>query len=233
MTTPAPGQTAAGSIPAAKPPLAAIAWGIVLNAVVPVILYELSKRYYSPSEFTALVVAATFPLGKSAFDLIRRQQVNPISILVLLGILTDGVALLFGGSPRLLLVRESMFTGAFGLACFASLLLPRPMMFYFSRYFVAGTDPQRQARFNSAWRLPEVRFCHRLITIVWGCVFVGELILRIILIYRLPAAIVLVVSPVLIGVLTIATMIWAFRYGHRVRVRAMAQLSPSENAPAS
>src|SRR5215467_8017881 len=213
-----------------RPPLASIAWGVVLNAVIPVFLYKASKRYYSPSELTALMVAATFPLGKSAFDLVRRRQLDPISILVLLGIATDGVALSFGGSPRLLLVRESMFTGAFGLACFASLLLPRPMMFYFNRHFVAGADPQRQVRFNTAWQLPEVRFCHRLITIVWGCVFVGELILRIILIYTLPAAMVLVISPILIGVLTIVTMLWAFRYGNRVRQRAMAQLQAIQSA---
>lgn len=225
MTGTTPTQTAASSPAAARPPIANVVWGIVLNAAVPVLLYKLSKRYYSPSEFRALVVAALFPLCKSAFDFIRRRQLDPISILVLLGIVTDGVAILFGGSSRLLLVRESMFTGAFGVACFVSLLLPRPMMFYFSRHFIAGTAPERQARFNKAWRLPEVRFCHRLITVVWGCVFVGELILRIILIYKLPAAVVLVASPILIGVLTTITMIWAFRYGHRVRVRALAELN--------
>ena len=185
---------------------------MVLNAVVPVILYSLSKRYYSPSEFTALVIAALFPLGKTAFDLLRHRQLDPISVVVLLGITTDGVALLFGGSPILLLVLESMFTGAFGVACFASLLLPRPMMFYFSRYFIAGIERERQARFDSAWQFPEVRFCHRLITTVWGCAFVGELLSRLALIYRLPTALVLVVSPILVGVLSIATMIWAFSY---------------------
>ena len=222
-------QPSTASPQAPRPPLGAIAWGIVLNTVVPVILYKLSKRYYSPSEFTALVMAALFPLGKSAFDLLRHRQFDPISIVVLLGITTDGVALLFGGSPRLLLVRESMFTGAFGVACFASLLLPRPMMFYFSRYFVAGTDPEKQARFNAAWQFREVRFCHRLITIVWGCVFVGELIIRLVLIYQLPAALVLVISPVLLGALTIVTMIWAFRYGHQVRLRALARFSQLDN----
>ena len=99
------------------------------------------------------------------------------------------------------------------------------MMFYFGRHFMAGTDPQRQARFNAAWQLPEVRFSHRLITSVWGCVFVGELMVRIVLIYNVPAATVLIVSPFLIGGLTIVTMIWAFSYGHRVRLRALAQLS--------
>ena len=170
------------------------------------------------------MIATTFPLGKSVFDVVRHGQVDPVSIVVLLGIATDGVALLFGGSPRLLLVRESLFTGAFGLACFISLLFPRPLMFYFGRHFMAGTDPQRQARFNAAWQMPEVRFSHRLITSMWGSAFVGELILRIILIYNASPATVLVASPILIGTLTVVAMIWTFSYGHRVRLRAVAHL---------
>ena len=222
-------QTA--EVQTSRPALGGIVWGIVLNAIIPVVLYKLSRRYLSASEFTALVIATTFPLGKSIFDLARRGQVDPISIVVLLGIAIDGIALLLGGNPRLLLVRESLFTGAFGVACFVSLLLPRPMMFYFGRHFMAGADPQRQARFNGAWKLPEVRFAHRLITSVWGCVFVGELIFRIILIYHVSAPAVLIISPILIGTLTIGTMIWAFSYGHRVRLRALAQLNqvPSPN----
>jgi hypothetical protein len=215
----------AGDEQTSRPPLRGIVWGIVLNAIIPVVLYKLCKRYLSPSELTALVVASTFPLGKNVFDVVRRRQVDPVSIVVLLGIAADGVALLFGGSARLLLVRESFFTGAFGFACFVSLLFPRPIMFYFARYFIAGTDPERQARFSAAWQLPEVRFCHRLITSVWGSAFVGELIVRLFLIYNTSSATVLVASPVLLGTLTIVTMIWAFSYGKRVRLRAMAQLN--------
>ncbi|HEY6348571.1 MAG TPA: VC0807 family protein [Candidatus Angelobacter sp.] len=225
-------QAAATPVQATRPPVGNIVWGIILNAIFPVILYKLSLRYISPSEFTALVIAAIFPLGKNAFDLIRHHQLDPIAIVVLLGLIADGVAILFGGSPRLLLVRESMFTGAFGVACFFSLLLPRPMMFYFARYFIAGAAPERQIRFNRSWQLAEVRFCHRLITTVWGCVFVGELIIRIILIYRLQAALVLVISPILIGVFTVTTMIWAFRYGHRVRMRALAWFDAHPEIPA-
>jgi hypothetical protein len=200
-----------------------IVWGIVLNAIVPVILYKLSRHYISHSEFAALAIATTFPLGKSVFDLMRSARIDPISIVVLLGIATDGVALLFGGGPRSLLIRESLFTSAFGFACLVSLLLPRPMMFYFGRYFMAGTDPKRQANFNASWRLPEVRFGNRLITTVWGCVFVAELILRVILIYSVSAAAVLIISPILLGTSVIAATIWTFRYGHRLRVRALAQ----------
>ena len=93
-----------------RPPVSGIVWGLVLNAIIPVALYNVSRRYMSPSEFIALVVASTFPFGKSIFDLMRLAQVDPISIVVLLGIATDDVAFLLGGSPRLLLVRESLFT---------------------------------------------------------------------------------------------------------------------------
>jgi hypothetical protein len=209
--------------PDSRPPMGGIVWDIVLNASIPVLLYQLSKHYLSPSEFTALAIATTFPLGKSVVDLVRHGQVDPISILVLLGIVANGVALLFGGSPRLLLIRESFVTGAFGVACFVSLLLPRPLMFYFGRYFMAGNDRERQARFNASWQLPEVRFSHRLITSVWGMAFTGELILRIILIYNAPPAAVLVLSPVLIGAVTAGTILWTFRYAHRVRARVLAQ----------
>src|ERR1700722_12759101 len=142
----------------ARPPLGAAVWDIALNAIIPVILYKLSKHYLSPSELTALLIAPTYPVGKSIFDLVRRGQVDPVSIIVLLGIAANGGASFLGGSPRLLLVRESFFSGAFGLACFFSLLLPRPMMFYFARHFIAGADPRRRARVDAAWQLREVRF---------------------------------------------------------------------------
>src|SRR5712691_7074315 len=75
---------------------------IALNAIFPLVLYRLSKRYFSPSEFTALVVATTFPIGKSIFDA-KRRPIDPVSVMVLLGIGASAVALLAGGSPRLLL----------------------------------------------------------------------------------------------------------------------------------
>ena len=64
---------------------------------------------------------------------------------------------------------------------------------------------------------------------VWGCAFVAELAARIVLIYNLPAALVLVISPIPIGVLTIS-MVWAFAYGHRVRLPVMARLEQMEQA---
>jgi len=197
---------------------------IALNAIVPLVLYRLSKRYFSPSEFTALVVATTFPIGKSIFDVAKRRQIDPVSVIVLLGIGVSAVALLAGGSPRLLLMRESLFTAVFGLACFGSLLLPRPMMFYFGRHFLAGGDATRRRRYEVSWALPEVRFASRLVTVVWGSVYLGEFGIRVALIFLTPVGWVLVISPVLLGSLTLVTIIWTFRYAKEARERAIPKI---------
>src|SRR5690348_7635310 len=109
-------QTAA----AYRPIIISIARDIALNAIIPIACYYLSKAYISQSELTALLIATTFPILKSIYDLACRHEINPVAILVLLGIVTSIGALFISGDPRVLLVRESLFTGSFGLACFAS-----------------------------------------------------------------------------------------------------------------
>jgi hypothetical protein len=216
--------------------LSAALWSIGLNTVIPVLLYEFSKRYVSPSEYTALVFATLFPVGESIWELARERRLDPIAVMVILGILVDATALSLGGSPKLLLIRESFVTGAFGVACFLSLLLPRPLMFYFGRHFMAGPDPLRRARYNASWALPEVRWGNRLVTLVWGVVFSGELGVRIALVYTLSSAMVLVISPLLLGVLTVGTILWSLAYGWRMRQRVLARIpmggisSPSQMA---
>lgn len=218
--------TPSSAVPAdaAQTLLLGIFWSIGLNTVIPVILYQLSKRYVSPSEYTALLFATLFPVGESLWGLARQRQMDPIAVMVLLGIVVDGAALSLGGSPRLLLVRESFVTGAFGVACFVSLLLRRPLLFYFGRFFMAGSDPVRRARFDASWALPEVRRGNRLVTVVWGGVFVGELLIRIGLIYSLPPALVLVISPLVLGVLTVGAIVWSLAFGRRMRQRVLPWL---------
>jgi len=210
-----------------RPIIYSLAWDILLNATIPVACYHLSKTFISPSELTALLIATVFPTLKSAYDLMRHRGINPVSVLVLLGILTSIIALSIAGDPRVLLIRESLFTGAFGLACLASLLFPRPIMFYFGRYFMAADDPEKRKVFDSRWQNPLVRRGHRLITTVWGIVYIGEFIIRVILVYTLSAGVVLAVTPFLLGSATIITITWTLRYAYKVRDRA----SDSEHRP--
>jgi len=193
---------------------------IVLNAVIPVVLYQLAKHYLSATEMTALSAAALFPLGFSILDLSRTRTLDPVALLALMSITVSLIAVALGGSTRLLLIRESLFTGAFGLACLASLALRRPIMFYFGRHFMAGRDAASIAEYDSGWQRREFRHVTRLITVVWGVASLGEFLVRVALVYTLPAAAVLVVSPIVLGGLMIATIAWTFAYIRRMRARA-------------
>ncbi len=214
-----------------RPPILPIIWDIALNVVIPMARYRLSKLYLSPSELTALLLASIYPLLKSLHDVLRRRELDPVSVVVLLGIGSGIAALLFTGSYRILLLRESLFTFVLGLACLGSLPLPsRPLMFYFGRVFATGNDPVRRAEFDASWQYPAARRTHRVITLVWGLLFVAEFAFRAVLIYTVSPATVLAVSPVVLGTATALVIVWTFRYAARARRRGLerrnAQAAP-------
>ncbi len=188
-----------------------------VSTLIPLTVYNLSRKYLGSSELTSMIYATFYPVAKSLIDLARQKQVNPVSILVILGILTSVGALLLGGSSRVLLIRESLVTAIFGLTCFLSFLLPRPLMFYFGRYFVAGSDPNKVASFNHNWSIPTVRKTHRLITVVWGCALLGEFAIRTWMVFHLSIATVLSVAPTLFNATILLTFFWTMRYARKIQ----------------
>ena len=203
--------------PAETSPVRDFVIDTAVSTLVPLAVYHVATRSFGTSELTALLYASVYPVAKSIFDLTRHRQLNPVSILVILGIVTSGAALFLGGSPRILLIRESLLTAVFGLACFVSFLLPRPLMFYFGRYFIAGSDPQKVASFNRNWSIPRVRRTHRLITAVWGCALLGEFSLRTWMVLRLPTATVLSAAPILFNATILLTFLWTMRYAKKIK----------------
>ncbi len=74
-----------------------------------------------------------------------------------------------GGSPRILLVRESLAAGATGIVFLVSMLFKRPLIFYLARATVAREQEDGAARFESYWRDSAVlRSSLRLTTLVWA-----------------------------------------------------------------
>jgi hypothetical protein len=195
---------------------------LLVNGAVPALLYWLGRRSLDLSEVAALSIAAVVPAVDSLWEVARRRRLDVVAVVVLLGIGVSMVGVALGGSPRILLIRESLFTGALGAACFLSLLLPRPLMFYFARQFNAGGDPERVARFNARWQNPAVRRILRLITVVWGLVFSTEFAVRVVLVLTLPPVAVLAVAPVVTGAIVGLTMLWTFAFVRRRLRRVIA-----------
>jgi len=195
---------------------------IIVSAVVPAVIFQLARRF-GFAELPALALAAIPPAAMSVVGLLRRRTLDPIAVLVLLGLVVSAVGLAFGGGVKVVLIRESFFTGTLGLACFLTLVAwPRPLMFYFGRWFASQGDPEAMARFDAMWNIPQFRAVNRRITIVWGTAYLGEFALRVVMALTLPTAMVLVAGPVILTGITAATIAWTFSYVRRVRQRARA-----------
>jgi hypothetical protein len=193
---------------------------LLFNIGIPLLLYYLAKSYLHASEIVALSMACIFPVVSNIVEIIRHRRLDFFGLLFLVGAIVSTALTLLGGSAQLILIRESLMTGAYGLLCFISLLFfPRPLMFYLGRQMMTGGNPARIALYDAAWQKPQGRTVHRLITAVWGCALFGEFILRVIIALLLPAPVVLVLGPILLTVAIGGTFFWMFGYIRRVRAR--------------
>jgi len=196
---------------------------LVLNVGVPLLIAYLLERYMHTSEVVALSIASIVPIVNTIVELVRNRRLDLIAIFFLLGLLTSIIAVFLGGSAQLLVIRESLFTGALGLACFFSLLLPRPLMFYVGRQMMAGKDEAKLYQFNTGWQKPTVRFAHRLITTVWGCALVGEFLVRLVISYTLPATVAYGLGSTILIITIAVTFAWTFGYARYLRRKSEAQ----------
>lgn len=192
---------------------------IIVNAVLPIVIYWALKTYTGSSDFVALVASGVPSLIDSIIGVIRRKRIDLLAGIVLFGIITSLVTMALGGSPKVYLIRESFFTAAFGVAYLVSLFFPRPLAFYFARHFATGNNPENIRWFDSLWQYQQFRHTMRVVTIVWGIGFLFEAALRTYLVMVLSIEQFLFISPfVLYGIIG-ALVVWMFLYSRQGRKR--------------
>ena len=135
----------------------------------------------------------------------------------------SAAASLVSGSPRFTLIKESFFTGVFGLIFIGSLLASRPLMFYVVRPFATGNDSERLRLWNDRWQYPSFRHSMRVMTAIWGVTFVADAAIRTGFVFILSTSVFLVVSQLLFYGMFAATFALTFAYGRRVQRKAQAQ----------
>jgi len=194
---------------------------LLLNAIAPAVLFVILTSQNVPS-FTALVIVALFPVLGIGWSLLRTHRVDALGIVTLTFIAIGLVTSLISGDQRFLLLKSSLLTGLFGLVCLGSLLLPRPIMFYFGRSFATNGSPEAVQRYDGLWQYPRFRAIQRTLTIVWGCGYVAEALLRVLLLAVLPIAVFLAISDLMALAVTVLLIIWTVRYVRAARARATA-----------
>lgn len=204
-----------------KAMLKSLVVSLAINGAFPFIIYTLLTHYTHVSDLIALTATGIPSLIDSIIGIIRHRRIDFLAGMVLFGIVVSLILVSLGGSARLYLIRDSYLTGAYGVACVASLLFPKPLGFYTGRYFVAGNDPERIARYNSSWQYAHVRLMIRMQTIFWGVGTILEAIIRGYLAFTLPIPQFLAVSPFVnwgvIGAIIVTSIFymrwWKRKYG--------------------
>jgi hypothetical protein len=191
---------------------------LLVNGVAPFVVYTLLHPHMS--QLHALMVAALVPLADSVVGLVRQRRINAFGALVFLSLVLSSLLVLVGGSPRLILVRESALSGVFGVLMLLSLFWPQPLVYYLARHFVAPGASAGWHAFQRTASAPRFRSFLRLLTVIWGLVTVLDAALNTYLAFHLPVGTFLAVTPLARYSMMGCTFAWTLAHAHRGRYLA-------------
>lgn len=203
---------------------------LLINAVAPLLINLLARPYMST--INALLLASSVPAMYTLGGLIWKKRIDVLGLLVVVGLLLTAVFALVFHSPRLLLLQSSAVSGLLGVVMLISLLFPRPALFYIVRSIMTQNDPQRLASFNADWSFPKFRSFYRVLTTVWGCATVAQLMLLALLVFNLPISLMLVLGPILNFGVVMPIAHWSIHYSRKNK-RIFDQLRQQRDAVTS
>ncbi|HEV3423592.1 MAG TPA: VC0807 family protein [Paraburkholderia sp.] len=202
---------------------------LAVNLLLPWLAYRLAAPHWG--ETGGLIASAVPPIVWSLVELARFRRVDALSMIVLTGIALSIGAMALGGSPRMLLLRESLVSGAIGVAFLLSLPMRRPLIFYLARATVAREMAGGAERMDTLWReRPSLAVSMRLMTAVWGVGLTSETALRSWMAWTWPVERFLVVSPFIGYGIYGALLLWTVWYRKTLRSRAEREAQPSSIA---
>src|SRR5689334_12821366 len=88
---------------------------ILINAVLPLLIYLGMSNVLHQSEFLSLIATGIPSALISIVGIIRNRRIDFLAGVVLSGIVVGLLITLVSNDPKLLLIRDSFFTAAFGL----------------------------------------------------------------------------------------------------------------------
>ena len=186
---------------------------LVINAVVPVLVYLLIRPHLH-SDTIALVIAAGIPVTYTAVILLWRRRLDPIGVIAIAGF-AFGILLLVatGGNELAFKLREDIWTGPAGLACLISVAVRRPLLLLVLRP-AARRNPDIAERLGApgADRIVTVS------TLVIGVILVIHALVLIILALTASTATYLALSrPISWAIVGggLAGLVWWIRRQHR------------------
>jgi hypothetical protein len=124
-----------------RPSPRAIAPSVVLNAVVPLVVYLLVRPHVG-SDLTALAIGAVIPVAGTLLLSLVRRRVDLIGVVAVMAFgLALLVAFLSGGDPLVLKLHDAVITGPLGIVLLGSVAIRKPLHLVIFR-IVARRNPK-------------------------------------------------------------------------------------------
>ncbi len=207
------------SLDTAMPDFKPLRRSILISAVLPAIAITVLTRYGMPT-LQAILASTVFPLAEIATYWRRSRRLDAIAVVSLAALAISFATSWWGGDPRFALVKDSTLTLIFGSLFLASLLAPRPLIFYVSQQYMEGATAQAwEERWASS---ATFRTTMRVMTAVWGIGLLGDAVARIILALTVAPITTAVVSPIIAIAVFGGLILWTLAYIRRARAQRTA-----------
>jgi hypothetical protein len=174
---------------------------VIFDVVGTVSVFLVLAPHFEASSIIPLLGASLVPIAGITLNAVQKRRLDIIGVIVLVGLMASIAGAAFGGGQRLLLLRESMSTGAIGLALFISPIFPKPIGYYVVRHFIAAHEEAHGLCFDRLYESYSFRRTLRDLTFFWGVLLLFEFGVRAFMAFTLPVAIVVSTSPLILNTL--------------------------------
>jgi hypothetical protein len=160
---------------------------LILELILPLGSYY-GLRAAGVSAWLALTIGSLLAAPWIIHGMIRNRRLDVMAAFTLSMLLLGALMSVVTGDPRLLLVRDSWIGALLGIWILGTLPTRRPFIMASSRAIVVAKVGEAGANAWEARWDQDAGFRHhiRVLTAIWGVVFLGDAIVRVILAYSLP-----------------------------------------------
>lgn len=197
---------------------------MVIDFGLPLVVFY-GLRAAGVDQWWSLLLSAVVPAGVVVIRFAHSRRVDYLALFVLSAVaLSVGVSAMTG-DPRTMLIRDAwggLVGGLIGIWLLASVWFGRPALMYLIRAFVlTKVGPAGLRAWEGKWDTdPRFRHGLRVITFVWGCASVVNVVVTLAAAYLLPLDLAPAVLNVSWPVILAPTLIFHLYYTRKADLRA-------------
>lgn len=203
---------------------------IVFNIAGPILVYN-SLVNHGWSKSAALMLSALLPILEIAATYAIKRRIDDFGVFTLIILALTLLSFLAFDSARAILLKDAALTGVLGVGILGSLALSRPFAYYMGRKFATDGSQASRDWWENLWQYPNFRHTNRVITIVWGTVFLIDCAARVVLTFALSTTAMQSFNTVSLYVVIGATVFWTISYSNRRKKEAETRYGDSAVAP--